>query len=175
MSMCMDEGGIQTAHLWLANGYCLFFEGVATLGAKIVKAVFCLQWGNFAGLYNFKGLSDGQWLGMVRVKLRVNLGNAIVNKRQQRYKCEDVCAHVYVRVSESVTGKYQTILMSVEIKIHGAFLRRYCLANCGRWIIRSQALWAFHTRYSHSVLTCCLSLWEGEQTWRPVSRAQRLP
>lgn len=50
-----------------------------------------------------------------------------------------------------------------------------CLANCGRWIIRSQALWAFHPRYSHSALTCCACVWEREQTWRAVSRAQRFP
>lgn len=40
--MCMDEGGIQTAHLRVANSSRLFFEGVATLGAKIIKAVSCL-------------------------------------------------------------------------------------------------------------------------------------
>lgn len=68
MSLCMDEGGIQTSHHRLANGSCLFFEGVATLGEKIVKAVSCLQSGEI--LLGFKTSKDclmvnsWGWLGL---------------------------------------------------------------------------------------------------------------
>lgn len=68
MSMCMDEGGIQTAHLWLAKGSCLFFEGVATLGAIIVKVVSCLQSGeiflSFTTSKDCLTVNGWGWLGL---------------------------------------------------------------------------------------------------------------
>lgn len=100
--VCLCVWMKETAHLRLANSSCLFFEGVATLGAKIVKAVSCLESGEillgFTTSKDCLTVNGWGWLGLSIWEMQLSLkGNKDINMRMCVHMCMCVCACVRER------------------------------------------------------------------------------